>query len=44
LAIGISPVGAWIAVQGGFGWEATLLCLALLLWIAGFDIIYDTQD
>lgn len=44
LAIGISPVGAWIAVRGGFAWEPLLLCLALLLWIAGFDIIYATQD
>ncbi|MDB5105837.1 MAG: putative 4-hydroxybenzoate polyprenyltransferase [Fibrobacteres bacterium] len=44
LAIGISPVGAWIAVRGAFAWEPILLCLALLLWIAGFDIIYATQD
>jgi 4-hydroxybenzoate polyprenyltransferase len=39
LAIGISPVGAWIAARGAFGAEAVLLCL-----IAGFDIIYATQD
>lgn len=44
LAIGISPVGAWVAVTGMIGAEAILLCLALLLWIAGFDIIYATQD
>lgn len=44
LAIGISPVGAWVAVQGRFGLEAILLCLSLLFWIAGFDIIYATQD
>ena len=44
LAIGISPVGAWIAVRGAFGLEAILLCLALMLWIAGFDAIYATQD
>lgn len=44
LAIGISPVGAWIAVTGGFAMEPILLCLALMLWIAGFDIIYATQD
>lgn len=44
LAIGISPVGAWIAVRGGFSWQPILLCLALMLWIAGFDIIYATQD
>lgn len=44
LAIGISPVGAWIAVQGGFGWEPIALAAALMLWIVGFDIIYATQD
>ncbi len=44
LAIGISPVGAWVAVTGRIGPEAVMLCLALLLWIAGFDIIYATQD
>lgn len=44
LAIGISPVGAWIAVRGEFATEALLLCLILLFWIAGFDIIYATQD
>ncbi len=57
LAIGISPVGAWIAVRGADmsaallaghwpaqSWIPFLLCLALMLWIAGFDIIYATQD
>jgi 4-hydroxybenzoate polyprenyltransferase len=57
MAIGISPVGAWIAVRGDAmaaelsrrHWPADteaplLLCLALWLWIAGFDIIYATQD
>jgi 4-hydroxybenzoate polyprenyltransferase len=44
LAIGISPVGAWVAVRGAFGAEAMLLCLSLLFWIAGFDIIYAAQD
>jgi 4-hydroxybenzoate polyprenyltransferase len=43
-AIGISPVGAWIAVRGSFAPEPLLLCLALMLWIGGFDIIYATQD
>jgi 4-hydroxybenzoate polyprenyltransferase len=43
-AIGISPVGAWIAVRGSFGGEAVLLCLMLMFWIAGFDVIYATQD
>jgi len=44
LAIGISPVGAWIAVRGDFAWQPILLFLALTFWIGGFDIIYATQD
>jgi 4-hydroxybenzoate polyprenyltransferase len=44
LAIGISPAGAWIAVRGRLDLEPMFLCLALFLWIAGFDIIYATQD
>ena len=43
-AIGISPVGAWVAVRGDFGGQAILLCLMLMFWIAGFDVIYATQD
>jgi 4-hydroxybenzoate polyprenyltransferase len=43
-AIGISPAGAWIAARGSLDAEPVLLSLALLLWIAGFDIIYAAQD
>jgi len=44
LAIGLSPLGAWIAVRGEFAWFPGLLGLMLALWITGFDIIYATQD
>ena len=37
-------MGAWIAVQGAFSPEPLFLAAALMLWIAGFDIIYATQD
>jgi 4-hydroxybenzoate polyprenyltransferase len=43
-AIAISPAGAWVAVTGQIGWPSVLLALALGTWIAGFDIIYATQD
>lgn len=39
-----APVGAWIAVTGQLQLEAILLGLAAGLWVAGFDIIYATQD
>ncbi len=44
IAIGMSPLGAWIAVRGEFAWFPALLGLMLGLWIHGFDIIYATQD
>lgn len=43
-AIAISPVGAWVAVTGEIGLASILLALSLGTWIAGFDIIYATQD
>ncbi len=43
-AIGLSPVGAWIAVTGGLSVVPLLLGVAVMCWIAGFDIIYSLQD
>ena len=44
LALSISPVGAWIAITGQFAWTPIVLCCVVLLWTAGFDIIYACQD
>ena len=44
LALGLSPLGAWVAVRGGVAVLPALLGLAVLLWTAGFDIIYACQD
>lgn len=44
LALSISPVGAWIAITGRFDWTPIILCCVVLLWTAGFDIIYACQD
>lgn len=44
LVLGISPVAAWIAVTGRLSPEPLLLGLAVIFWVAGFDIIYATQD
>ncbi len=43
-AIGIAPIGAWIAVEGKLRMLPMLLGLAVLCWIGGFDIIYALQD
>ena len=44
LALGIAPVGAWLAVRGRFEVAPFVLCGGVLLWVAGFDLIYATQD
>lgn len=44
LSLAIAPVGAWIAVKEEFSLVSVLLGLAVLLWTAGFDIIYACQD
>lgn len=44
LALGIAPTGAWLAVTGTFAAAPILLTLIVLLWTAGFDMIYACQD
>ncbi|MFZ0430402.1 MAG: UbiA-like polyprenyltransferase [Acidobacteriota bacterium] len=44
LSLGIAPLGGWIAVRGELDWEPLLLSAAVILWVAGFDIIYSCQD
>jgi len=44
LALSVAPVGAWLAVRGSLELAPLVLALAVLLWVAGFDIIYATQD
>jgi 4-hydroxybenzoate polyprenyltransferase len=43
-ALMLAPVAAWIALRGDLSWPPVLLGLAVLLWVAGFDIIYACQD
>jgi 4-hydroxybenzoate polyprenyltransferase len=43
-AIGLAPIGGWVAVAGSFNPIAFLLGAAVLFWIAGFDIVYGCQD
>lgn len=43
--LSIAPMGAWVAVRGTIdSLVPLLLSLAVLLWTAGFDIIYACQD
>jgi 4-hydroxybenzoate polyprenyltransferase len=44
-ALMLAPICAWIALAGFDGiWPAVLLGVAVLLWVAGFDMIYACQD
>src|SRR5689334_13228608 len=43
--LSIAPTGAWIAVRGEIGSAVPLvLSLVVLLWTAGFDVLYACQD
>ena len=43
-ALGVAPVGAWIAVRGAVAAVPVVLGLAVTAWVAGFDTIYACQD
>src|SRR5258706_278815 len=44
LCLGVAPLGAWIAVRGRVDVLPVILGLAVLTWVAGFDVIYSLQD
>src|SRR6185503_10149890 len=47
LALALAPLGAWVAVRGDLRGDLApplLLALAVLTWVAGFDLIYACQD
>ncbi len=39
-----APVGAWLAITGEITWIPLVMGAANTLWVAGFDIIYGSQD
>jgi 4-hydroxybenzoate polyprenyltransferase len=42
--LAIAPSGAWIAIQGKLTVVPLLLSSSVMLWSAGFDILYACQD
>ena len=42
--LGMAPAAAWIAVAGSLDWRMIVLCAAVTLWVAGFDVLYALQD
>ena len=43
-ALAISPIGAWIAETGTISFAPFVLAAGIVCWVAGFDLIYATQD
>ena len=44
LALAIAPAGAWIAEKGRLDLPPLILGTGVICWVAGFDLIYATQD
>ncbi len=43
-ALAAAPVGAWIAQTGEIADPPLILAVGVICWVAGFDLIYATQD
>lgn len=43
-ALMLAPMGAWVAIRAQLDWAPVVLAGAVLLWVAGFDILYACQD
>ena len=44
LALAVAPAGAWIAQTGQLDVPPLVLGFGVIFWVAGFDLIYATQD
>ncbi|MFN2474950.1 MAG: UbiA-like polyprenyltransferase [Chthoniobacterales bacterium] len=44
LALAVAPAGAWIAQTGTVALPPLVLGAGVICWVAGFDLIYATQD
>jgi len=43
-SLAMAPMGAWLAIKPRFELVPILLSLAVVFWVAGFDILYSFQD
>ncbi|MEX2560423.1 MAG: UbiA family prenyltransferase, partial [Pirellulales bacterium] len=43
-ALMLAPIATWIALRGELDWPPVILGAAVLMWVAGFDMIYACQD
>src|SRR6185295_10404099 len=43
VALALAPLCAWLAIAGRLAWPPVVMAGAVVLWTAGFDIIYACQ-
>jgi 4-hydroxybenzoate polyprenyltransferase len=43
-ALMLAPLAAWVAIRVELAWAPLVLGAAVMLWVAGFDMIYACQD
>ncbi len=44
ISLGLAPIGAWVAVTGSISIVPIIISLAVIFWVAGFDMLYAIQD
>lgn len=44
ICLAAAPLGAWMAVKGTLDPQILPLAVAVVIWVAGFDILYALQD
>ena len=44
LSLGLAPIAGVAAVSGEIPFWSVLLCVGVLFWVAGFDLLYALQD
>ena len=44
LSLGLAPIAGAVAVMGEIPFWSVLLCIGVMFWVAGFDVLYSLQD
>lgn len=44
ISLGLAPIAGCIAVLGSLEWWCVALSVAVMFWVAGFDLLYSLQD
>lgn len=44
LTLGLAPGAVWYAMTAIWAWQPVPLMLAVIFWVAGFDVLYACQD